>query len=66
MQKKKTTNKKRERIISALLVLAILVTTAFAFLSATDSKTNVFTIGKVDIQLQENFDTDLSGQIEDD
>ena len=56
--------KNKKAIISILLIVAILVTGAFAFLSATDSKTNVFTVGKVNIKLHENFDTDLDGVAE--
>lgn len=55
----KTTNKSRQKkraFISVFLIVAILIGGAFAFLTATDSKTNVFTIGKVDISLWEDFD----------
>ena len=55
----KTTNKSRQKkraFISIFLIVAILIGGAFAFLTATDSKTNVFTIGKVDISLWEDFD----------
>ena len=58
----KKTNKKKS-VISILLMIAILITGAFAFLSATDSKTNVFTVGNVNIELIENFDTNLDGKI---
>lgn len=63
--KKSASNKKRS-IVSLLLIAAIIITGAFAFLSATDSKTNVFTIGNVKIGLWEKFDTDLNGSLEDD
>lgn len=48
-------NKTRNAIISILLIAALAITGIFAFLSATDSKVNTFTIGKIDIQLKENF-----------
>lgn len=60
-------NKKmRQRILSVLLVCALIITGAFAFLSATDSKTNVFTVGNIDIELWENFDIDNSGTLDND
>ena len=59
-------NKTHKQLISVLLVLAVLISTAFALLSRTDSKTNVFTVGKVDIQLCENFDVDQSGTLDED
>lgn len=61
-----TPHKKSRAIISVFLVVAILIAGAYAFLSSTDSKTNVFTVGNVSIKLKENFDTDLSGVTEDD
>ena len=63
---KPTTKKRAKAVLSVFLVVAILIAGAYAFLSATDSKTNVFTVGNVSIKLKENFDTDLSGIIEDD
>ena len=66
MKQKKPKSKRNKQILSLLLIVAILVTGAFAFLSATDSKTNVFTVGKVNIKLHENFDTDLDGVAEQD
>lgn len=65
-QKKRTAKQKRKAVLSVVLMLAILITGAFAFLSATDSKTNVFTIGKVAITLTEKFDTNLDGEIDND
>lgn len=62
--KKKSPKRQRKAILSILLVVAILITTAFAFLSATDSKTNVFTVGSVSILLRENFDKNLNGTID--
>lgn len=55
MKKKKSTNKKRA-FISIFLIAALLITGAFAFLTSTDSKTNVFAIGNVKIELIEEFD----------
>lgn len=63
-KKKRTPNQKRKAIVSVLLMVAILITGAFAFLSATDSKTNVFTVGNVKIKLSEEFDTNQNGSIE--
>lgn len=57
--------KKSRAIISIFLVVAILIAGAYAFLTATDSKTNVFTIGKIDIELWEKFDTNTNGTIDD-
>lgn len=62
--KKRTPKQQRKAVLSVLLVVAILITTAFAFLSATDSKTNVFTVGSVSILLRENFDKNLNGTID--
>ena len=45
---------KIKRITSLVLIAALLITGAFAFLTATDSKTNVFTIGNVDLKLYED------------
>lgn len=65
MNTKSKVSKKRSRaILSILLIAAILITGAFAFLTAQDSKTNVFTVGNVSIKLTERFDTDLSGSID--
>lgn len=44
---------KKSAVISVLLIAAILVTGALAFLTARDSKTNVFTVGNVAMLLQE-------------
>ena len=63
-KKKRTPNQKKKAIVSVLLMVAILITGAFAFLSATDSKTNVFTVGNVKIKLSEEFDTNQNGSIE--
>ena len=64
--KTKVSKTKSRAILSILLIAAILITGAFAFLTAQDSKTNVFTVGSVKIELLEQFDTDLSGQIDND
>lgn len=64
---KKTTSshkQKKRAALSIFLVVAILITTAFAFLSATDSKTNVFTVGNIQIELAERFDKNLDGSID--
>ena len=63
--KKKTPKQQRKAVLSVLLVVAILITTAFAFLSATDSKTNVFTVGNVDIEFHEIFNGIEYGKGED-
>lgn len=65
MNKTNKSKQKKRTIISLLLIGAILIGGAFAFLTAQDSKTNVFTIGKVDIELWEKFDTDANGTIDD-
>lgn len=65
---KTTTNKtkqKKRTIVSLLLIGAILIGGAFAFLTAQDSKTNVFTVGNVKVKLSERFDTNLDGEIQD-
>ena len=64
MNTSKSKQKKRT-IISLMLIGAILIGGAFAFLTAQDSKTNVFTIGKIDIELWEKFDTNTNGTIDD-
>lgn len=62
----KLKNKKnRQRILSILLVFALVITGLFAFLSATDTKTNVFTIGNIKAELWEDFDIDKDGRITD-
>lgn len=63
-KKKRTHNQKKKAIVSVLLMVAILITGAFAFLSAQDSKTNVFTVGNVKVKLSERFDTNLDGEIQ--
>ena len=60
--KKRTPKQQRKAVLSVLLVVAILITTAFAFLSATDSKTNVFTVGSVDIEFLELFNGKTYGK----
>ena len=52
---KPTTKKRAKAVLSVFLVVAILIAGAYAFLSATDSKTNVFTVGNVKIELWEDF-----------
>ena len=60
--KKRTPKQQRKAVLSVLLVVAILITTAFAFLSATYSKTNVFTVGSVDIEFLELFNGKTYGK----
>ena len=52
-QKKKTMKSRAKQFISFALILAIVICGAFAYLTATDSKKNVFTVGNVDIELIE-------------
>ena len=51
---KQSSKKNFKSVVSILLMLAVVITGAFAYFSATDSKTNVFTIGSVDIELVED------------
>lgn len=53
MKIKKKINKK-SLIISSVLVVAVLITGLFAFLSITDEKNNTFTVGKVDVAVYED------------
>ena len=62
---KSTTKKRTKAVLSVFLVVAILIAGAYAFLSATDSKTNVFTVGNVDIELHEIFNGRDYGKGED-
>ena len=62
---KSTTKKRAKAVLSVFLVVAILIAGAYAFLSATDSKTNVFTVGNVDIELHEIFNGKDYGKGED-
>lgn len=62
---KPTTKKRAKAVLSVFLVVAILIAGAYAFLSATDSKTNVFTVGNVDIELHEIFNGKDYGKGED-
>ena len=62
---KSTTKKRAKAVLSVFLVVAILIAGAYAFLSATDSKTNVFTVGNVDIELHEIFNGRDYGKGED-
>lgn len=59
-------SKKKNTVISLFLICALLITGIFAFLTATDSKTNRFTVGNVDIDLVEEFDTNQDGDIDPD
>lgn len=55
---------RRSALISLFLVVALLVTGALAFMTATDTKTNTFTVGRVDIELWEKFDDDRDGVVD--
>lgn len=61
---KRKLSKKTKAVLSIALVVAVFITGAFAYLFTSDSKTNVFTVGKVDVKLYEEFDTNLNGEIE--
>lgn len=67
MNKSSTKSKKGfKSVVSLLLVAAILITGALAYLTATDSKENVFTVGNVKIELTEpnwapDYDSDGDG-----
>lgn len=50
---KRTATKKKNVIVSLLLVAALAITGALAYLTATDSAENKFTVGNVDISLAE-------------
>lgn len=60
MKKKNTTKK---AIISLLLITALIITGVFAFLTSKDSKDNVFTMGKVKIELHEDEWYDAAGNL---
>ena len=49
-----STKKRLKSVVSVLLMLAIAITGALAYFTASDSKKNVFTIGNVDILLHED------------
>ena len=51
---KNETKQRLKSAVSILLMLAVVITGAFAYFTATDSKKNVFTIGNVDIVLHED------------
>lgn len=55
----RSSKQKKNAIISLFLIAALLITGIFAFLTSTDSKVNKFTIGKVDVTLQE-YDGDTA------
>ncbi len=63
MYKLSRTNSKKgfKSFISLLLVAAIVITGALAYLTATDSKTNTFTVGNVAIELTEPNWVDANG-----
>lgn len=47
-----------KKIAPFILVTALIITGIFAFLTSTDSKTNTFEVGNIDVELWEGFDTD--------
>lgn len=49
-------NKKLLAVVSVILVLVIGIVGTIAYLTDRDSEVNVFTMGEVEIDLQENFD----------
>jgi len=66
---KKAAGKKKKALLSVCLAAALLITGAVAFMTATDSADNVFTVGNVKIDLTEpNWDETkaediISGQV---
>lgn len=60
MKKKNTTKK---ALISLFLIAALIITGVFAFLTSKDSKDNVFTMGKVKIELHEDEWYDAAGNL---
>lgn len=56
MRTKNVQNRKKINIGISVLLIAVMITGIFAFLTAQDSKTNVFTTGKIDIELMETVD----------
>lgn len=65
MEAIKKPKKQSKRIIAFVLVAALLIGGAFAFLTAQDSKSNVFTIGNIKAGLFEEVDLDYSQDIDD-
>lgn len=54
MTTSKTKSKKSQRILAVLLIAALAITGAFAFLTATtDTKVNKFTVGSITVELDE-------------
>lgn len=62
----KKSAKRRNAIVSVCLILALVIGGAFAYLTATDTKTNTFTVGKVDIEVVETEWYDANGNVIDD
>ena len=60
----KSTSTKKKVVVCLCMALILAITGAIAFLTSTDSKTNVFTIGKVDIDLIEDFYVNNNGTID--
>ena len=59
---KRTKNKRRNSIVAIMLVAALAITGALAFLTAKDSAENKFTVGNVDIELTEPSWVEADGE----
>lgn len=53
----------KKQFIVSFLVIALVITAAFALLTARDSRINEFTIGDVEVELWEGFDKNMDGAI---
>lgn len=53
MSRRKNNRKAKNVILSLMLIVAIGVTAAFAFLTASETSENLFTVGNVDVELTE-------------
>lgn len=65
MEQAKKNNAKKIAVIASICALAVIGSVA-AFLTSTDIAYNMFTVGKVDLDIEENFDEDeklAAGQI---
>ena len=60
---KKRINKKIIVVAAVVLALVVSIGSALAFLSTKDVKENVFTLGNIQIELWEKFDTNNDGRI---
>lgn len=52
------------QVIAVILASAMLFTGALAFLSASDEKSNIFVLGKIDVELWEELDVNLDDSID--